>query len=164
MDTNKDSSNSCKKHACGCSNGGTKQQQTTAFGKTVHGEVRPDLDKQCDLALQHIDNGEVEEAKAMTKELYKSHPEYHTINYLVGVCYIQDEAYADAIPFFEKAIAIYPPFTEAYYNLGTLYRQTGMLPQSITCYKKVIQLEGINSTIGQYAQKEIDVIANLIEG
>jgi tetratricopeptide (TPR) repeat protein len=118
--------------------------------------VLSDMDEVCDKALTQIEAGDLLNAEMEAERLYHLHPNDHMVNYLQGVCCIQRERYQEAISFFEKAIQINPWFCEAYFNLGSLYRQEIKITHSIACFRKIIEIEGERGDHGKLAKKELD--------
>lgn len=85
------------------------------------------------------------------------------VNFLQGVCFIQREHYQEAISFFEEAIRINPWFSEAYFNLATLYRQEIKTLQFVAYYKKIIEIEGEHGDLGKLAKKELNWFEEMIQ-
>jgi len=54
-------------------------------------------------------------------------------------------------------------FCEAYFNLASLYRQEIKIPQSIACFKKIIEIEGIGGDLGKLAKKELDSFEKMFQ-
>src|ERR1700722_10193701 len=110
----------------------------------------------CDNALAQIEAGDLLSAEVEAERLYNLYPDNHMVNFLQGVCHIQREQYQKAMSFFEKAVQINPWFCEAYFNLASLQRQAIKIPQSVACFKKIIEIEGIHGDLGKLAKKELD--------
>lgn len=127
-------------------------------------EINPKIEAECDRILEKLQaTRKVSEAKAAARRLYLLHPNNHVVNFLQASCLIVEEKLDEAIPYLEKAVAVYPLFTEAYYNLANLYKQKGLLLESITCLKKVIKLNGKRGDIGKLAQEDLNSIENIIQ-
>ncbi len=45
------------------------------------------------------------------------------------------------ISLYERASSINPSFVSAYYNLGQLYQDVGLIPKALICYRKVAELD-----------------------
>ena len=69
-------------------------------------EILPEVDDECDQALEALEKNDLTNAKVIAKRLYDSFPDNHTVNYLQGVCLIKEENFSDSIHYFEKAIKI----------------------------------------------------------
>ena len=53
----------------------------------------------------------------------------------------QDGRFKEAIPFYEKAIALKPDYADAYYFMGLAYRKLDRYPDAIASLKKAIALK-----------------------
>src|SRR6202166_542015 len=74
-------------------------------------EIHPDLDEAVDRALQRLEQGEGKRVESEITDLLEQNPDYHMTNYAMGVYQAMvEKSPAAAIPFFEKAVAILPPF------------------------------------------------------
>lgn len=118
--------------------------------------VVSDMQEVCDNALAQIEAGDLLSAEAESERLYNLYPDDHSVNFLRGVCHIQRERYLEAISFFEEAVQINPWFSEAYFNLANLYRLEIKIPESIACFRKIIEIEGKHGDLGKLAKKELD--------
>jgi tetratricopeptide (TPR) repeat protein len=86
-------------------------------------ELRPDVDDKVDRVLERLERGQHENIEADLQALLKAYPDYHLTNFAMGVCRVKiEDDPVGAIPFFEKAIEIFPYFSEAHYNLGNCER------------------------------------------
>src|SRR6266542_6152199 len=76
-------------------------------------ELRPDLDKAADRLLERLERGERQGLESEFRALLQKKPDYHTSNYAMGVfvAMAQDDP-VGAIPFFEKAVRVFPPLAE----------------------------------------------------
>jgi tetratricopeptide (TPR) repeat protein len=125
-------------------------------------EMRPDLDDAVDHALQRLERGERKQAEAEITELLETHPDYHLTNYAMGV-YLAMAANqpAAAIPFFEKAVAIFPPFAEAHFNLGQSARATLNLTKALEAYRAAERYAQDEEMAGR-ARKELQMMENAV--
>lgn len=99
-----------------------------------------ELKNTIDLALRFHQNGELEKAETIYKEILTKHPESaQTLNYL-GLLKIQTNKTDEAVCYLEKAVKISPC---AYFfdSLGRAYAETGNKEKAIENYKKAIELE-----------------------
>lgn len=125
--------------------------------------VLSDMQDACDNAFAQIEAGDLLSAEVEADRLYALHSDDHIVNFLQGVCSIQRERYQEGISFFEEAIQINPWFCEAYFNLANLYRQEIKIPQSIACFRKIIEIEGKHGNLGKLAEKELDRLEKIIQ-
>ncbi|MFM2359124.1 MAG: hypothetical protein RLY16_1117 [Bacteroidota bacterium] len=61
--------------------------------------------------------------------------------YGFGVKFMDEQNYADAIPFFEKAVQIDPQFAFAWDNIGICYRKIGNYEKAIAAYRKSLEID-----------------------
>jgi tetratricopeptide (TPR) repeat protein len=136
-------------------------QQEAARTSAVHrekpfiAELRPDLDEAVDRALQRLEQGEGKRVESEITELLEQNPDYHLTNYAMGVYQAMVEKVpAAAIPFFEKAVAILPPFPEAHFNLANAARQALDIPKAVAAYRAAVRYSQ-DDGIGEMARKEL---------
>ena len=125
-------------------------------------ELRPDLDEEVDHALQRLEQGEGERVESEITELLEQNPDYHLTNYAMGVYLAMvEKAPAAAIPFFEKAVAILPPFAEAHFNLANAARQTLDIPKAIAAFRAAVRYS-LDDGIGDLARKELQKLEEIL--
>ena len=118
-------------------------------------ELRPDLDEAVDRALQRLARGEGKQVESEIAELLEDNPDYHMTNYAMGVYQaVVAKKPAAAIPFFEKAVAIFPPFAEAHFNLGNAARQAFDIPKAVDAYRAAERYSQ-DDGIAEMARKEL---------
>lgn len=154
-----------RNHPCFCGSGKKyKKCCLTLENKPIRiVPILSEAQEACDAALIKIDKGDLLSAEIEAEHLYDLYPDDHMVNFLQGICAIQRKSYQEAICFFEEAIQINPWFCEAYFNLAHLYRQELKAVQSITCFRKIIEIEGEDGDIGKLAKKEIDWFAKMLQ-
>ena len=118
-------------------------------------ELRPDLDEAVDRALQRLARGEGKQVESEIAELLEDNPDYHMTNYAMGVYQaVVAKKPVAAIPFFEKAVAIFPPFAEAHFNLGNAARQAFDIPKAVDAYRAAERYSQ-DDGIAEMARKEL---------
>lgn len=93
-------------------------------------------------AIQLRENGELEEANSILVELAARFPDHAVVNYQCAWSYDVLGLEKEAVPYYEKAIALGLPeedVKEAYLGLGSTYRTIGEYEKS-----KKLLLEGID--------------------
>ena len=123
----------------------------------------PEVLDACERALKQVEEGDLSGAQKVAQELFRSHPDDHSVNYLLGVCSGMEGNYHDSIGYFEKALQICPILSEAYFNLANSYLKTIQVPKAVDCFKRVIEIEGKNGDLGKMAQEQIDELADMIQ-
>jgi tetratricopeptide (TPR) repeat protein len=125
-------------------------------------ELRPDLDEAVDDALQRLEQGEGKRVESEITELLEQNPEYHLTNYAMGVYQAMvEKAPAAAIPFFEKAVAILPPFPEAHYNLANAARQAFDISKAVEAYRAAVRYSQ-DDGIAEMARKELQRLEEIV--
>jgi tetratricopeptide (TPR) repeat protein len=61
--------------------------------------------------------------------------------YNKGITYFNKEDFADALPYFKKAVEIDPDFAFAWDNLGLCYRKTNNYDDAIKAYQKSLEID-----------------------
>lgn len=132
--------------------------RTGAAGNQEHfiAEIRPDLDEAVDRVLQKMDEGAGRRVESEIATLLKDNPGYHMTQYAMGVyrVMVMKDPVA-AIPFFEKAVKIFPPFPEAHYNLGQAALQNCNIPRAVEAFRAAISCSDDDDGVGALARKQL---------
>jgi len=124
--------------------------------------LRPDLDKAVDRVLQRLDQGEGKRVKSEITELLEQNPDYHLTNYAMGVYLaVVEKVPAAAIPFFEKAGAIFPTFPEAHFNLANAARMALDIPKAVAAYRAAMRYSH-DDGIAEMARKELQRLERIL--
>jgi tetratricopeptide (TPR) repeat protein len=113
-------------------------------------------------ALQKQNKGELEEAKALYKKVIKIDPRHVSALNNLGVIFMNQKMYKQAVASFNEALHIRHNYVDAHYNLACLYAQKNDAKQSLFYLENAI---GFNPEVRQWAAKDADlkVLANLPE-
>ena len=96
-------------------------------------------------------------AAEFTEALLEADPMSKIGNYAKGLTLMNDKKYAEAIPFFDKAIDADPEFSDAYYNAGVCFSNIGYDINESLNGKKMTpaqQKEEIQKVKDEYAKAE----------
>ena len=126
-------------------------------------ELLPDVEEQCEKALALLDQGKIAEGQKILERLREDHPDYHVVLYGMGVCYGLQQQADLAIECFHRAIDRFPPFTQAYFNLGTSYCQALDIPGAARAFEAVIELDGRDGSCGRLAAKRLEDFETTIQ-
>ena len=118
-------------------------------------ELKPDLDEEVDQALALAERGKIQSGEKIISRLLKNHPNYHTVQYGMGVIYLMQGKFDEAIPYFDKAIDILPIFAEAWFNKGSCHQKKLEVGEMIRAFQKVVELGNPSE---QYVQKAQDML------
>jgi len=123
--------------------------------------IDPDLDDECDDALALIESGNLAQGEARMQALFKRHPDYHLVQYGMGVCCIQQENFQEAAEYFRSAVEIFPYFVEAHFNLGMVCLKLVDIPGMIAAFREVVRVGGDDELVAE-ARGQIDNLERYI--
>lgn len=125
-------------------------------------QLRPEVDEAVDRLLQRLERGEGRRVESELRHLLEQYPDYHMTNYAMGVYQAMvAKAPAEAIRFFEKAVAIIPPFAEAHFNLGMATRQIFDIPRAVEAFRAAERYSQ-DDGIAEMARKELRWLENTL--
>jgi tetratricopeptide (TPR) repeat protein len=75
------------------------------------------------LAMLYYNNGKLQEAESLFKDLIQNHPEYNEGNYFLGLLYAEQNKFKEAAAQLEIAATKTEHNRRIYYNLGLIYQQ-----------------------------------------
>lgn len=123
--------------------------------------INPALDRECDKALVLAESGDVDGAEGLLMALHEKHPDYHVVQYGMGVCCVLQERTEEGIEYFKRAVEIFPYFTEAYFNLAMAYKKLFKLPEAVRAYREVIEI-GNDEELVSEAKVVLDELESLV--
>jgi tetratricopeptide (TPR) repeat protein len=127
-------------------------------------ELRPDLDEAVNRLMRRLELGERKGLEAEFKALLRANPNDHLTNYAMGVCQaVVEQDPVGAIPFFEKAIRVFPPFVEAHFNLGNSYLKACRIAEAVGAYRKAIRHSDGEDGIDEKAREELRALERIIQ-
>ncbi len=170
-------SNSGRNDPCHCGSGkkykkccwrgaGVAQPRVAAAENTEEhfiAELRPYLDEKVDRALARLESGAGRAVEPEIKALLQKYPRYHQTNYAMGV-YLATitKDPLGAMPFFEKAVQIFPPFAEAHFNLATAARLAGDVPKMVRELRATLRYAKSGGELERMAQNELDFLEKIV--
>ncbi len=126
-------------------------------------ELRPDLDEEVDRLLQRLESGEGRAVEPAIKALLEKHPRYHTTHYAMGVYFLMVmNDPSSAIPYFERAVQILPPFAEAHYNLGGAAMHAGDATKAVAAYRAAARYSQAGDGIAEKARSQLHFLEKLV--
>ena len=135
----------------------------TASEEEFIAEIKPEVDEEVDRLLQRLEGGERQSVGAPLMSLYQRYPGYHMTNYAVGIYVgLVDDNPVEAIRFFEKAVHVLPPFTEAHYNLGCACMKAGRVGPAVAAFRKAIRYSTGDDGIAKLAQDRITGLEKIV--
>jgi tetratricopeptide (TPR) repeat protein len=126
-------------------------------------EIKSEVDAELDRLLLRLERGEGESVRARLVSLYEKYPGYHMTNYAMGtyVGLVEDDP-VGAIPFFERAVHILPPFAEAHYNLGCSFMKACRVGPAVAAFRKAIRYSSGYDGIAKLAQDRITGLEKIV--
>ena len=104
--------------------------------------LKPDfVDGEYNLALAHMNLGQLDEAVLHFKNVIRQKPEFVEAYNNLGATYLEQDRQLLAVENYEKAVELKPDFVPAVRNLGALLRDLGRLEESETWLTKLIFLQ-----------------------
>lgn len=117
-----------------------KQKVQPAKSRDYVIEIDPEIDEKVDQAMQMAEKGRIAAAENEITKLLIKHPNNHSVQFAMGVICLMKNNYDGAIKYFDRAIAIFPDFVEAWFNKGAAHQQKLEVGDMIHSYRKVIEL------------------------
>ena len=126
-------------------------------------EIKTEVDVEVDRLLRRLEHGDHQSVGAPLRSLHQRHPGYHMTNYAMGIYIgmVEDDP-AGAIPFFEKAVHILPPFAEAHYNLGCSFMRTCRVGHAVAAFRKAMRYSTGEDGIAQLARDRITRLEQIV--
>ena len=126
-------------------------------------EIKPEVDTELDGLLRRLERGERQSVKGRLLSLYQKYPGYHMTNYAMGtyIGMVEKDSVA-AIPFFEKAVQVLPPFAEAHYNLGCACVKACRIGRAVAALRKSIRYSTGGDGIAKLAQNRLIELERII--
>jgi tetratricopeptide (TPR) repeat protein len=117
--------------------------------------IYPEIDEECDRILSAVKSGHLSTGEKQMAELYKKHPNYHTVLYGMGVCHVLRDKFEEGIEFFKKAVNIFPYLTEAHFNMAMAYIKLGDIAGVVRAFREVIRVGGDKELVSE-AKRRLD--------
>ena len=126
-------------------------------------KLLPKVDETVDRFLIHVEKGQYEGVEVGLEVLLREHPQYHTTNFAMGAYLLATlEDTERAIPFFEKAVSVFPPIAEAHYNLGSCYMKSCRIPEAVASLRKAIRYTAYNELVANKARDQLQFLEKLL--
>lgn len=121
-------------------------------------EISQDADEGVELALELAHNGDFRKAEKNLMVLQKKYPLVESVYFGLGVVCVMNDQEDKAIQHFKKAIELNPYSVEAWYNLGTIYKNKLEIDFMIEAYRKVVKYGNISEPFVRNAN---EILADL---
>lgn|GEM_PF-1699036 len=91
-------------------------------------------------AHEDLKNNRLDDCYTKVLYLLNKNPDHYFYLYLLGSYYGKIEKYGASILAYEKAMQLYPDFSEVVNNLGGNYRKLGMQDKAVAAFKRAIEI------------------------
>jgi tetratricopeptide (TPR) repeat protein len=125
-------------------------------------ELSPQVERKVDRLLARLERGEREDLQAELLALAKQHPHQHLPLFGLGVyqLLVNDDP-AAALPFFQRAVEIYPYFAEGHYNLAGCATKQGDIRKAVESLRKTIRYTN-DADIASRAREQLKVLESIV--
>lgn len=100
-----------------------------------------DLAQSLQLAVQHHQAGQLQQAEAMYRDILRDYPDHSDVLQLLGVIAGQKGQYSEALDLISRAIEINSAVPDYHNNLGKVLEGLGRVEAAIDSYQKALQLK-----------------------
>jgi predicted TPR repeat methyltransferase len=98
-------------------------------------------------ALREHQQGNVELAKELYKNILKDDPDNYDVLHLLGILYSQQQEHLKALEFMKEALAIEPNSHALHNSMGNVLKNLKRYEEAITHYQKALQLKPDNASV-----------------
>ena len=118
-------------------------------------ELNEEVDDAVAVALGAVERGSFPEAKKILDPLIQEHPSNHMVLYGMGLYFALQDKYDEAIVYLKSAVAAFPIFMEAQYNLTIAYKSIYDIANMVRSARRVLELDDPGSEYHDKAQNLI---------
>lgn len=126
-------------------------------------ETAPRVEADVDSAMELAERGRTSEARTALTRLLAEHPDDHNVCYGIGTLHAISGEYKESIKWFDKAIAAFPYFLEAYYNKAASHQKLLDIGNAIRAYRKVLELGDSGDMPAKRAKSFLDEMNAFIQ-
>jgi len=110
------------------------------------------------LAIEHYDAGNLQQAECFLREIVKEQPENAAVLHLLGIVYAQLGDFDVSVHHLLISLKVNPQNADAYLALGHAYASKGQLDEANNCFQKALQ---INPSLHAFINAETTVQSGL---
>jgi tetratricopeptide (TPR) repeat protein len=126
-------------------------------------ELRPDLEKAVEHLMQRLERGERKGLEGEFRALFDKNRHHHLTNYAMGVYLaVVQENPRGALPFFQKAVRLYPPLAEGHYNVGNCYVKIARVAEATAAFREAIRYSDPGDPAGERAKERLCTLERMI--
>ncbi len=101
-------------------------------------EINPELEEKVNEALAMAEKGRIASSERIISKLLIKHPNYHLVQYAMGVICIMRKNDDAAIRYFDRAVDINPLFVEAWFNKGVAHQNKLQVAEMIQPIRRLL--------------------------
>ncbi len=90
--------------------------------------------------IQQLNNGQLPAAEQTAKSLLTKHPNAFILHHILALALDGQQKFSEAVPSYQKAIALQPNNTDLYFNLGIALSNINHFDEAIKAYQKAVAL------------------------
>lgn len=122
-------------------------------------ELNPRVEAAVDAAMSLAERGKIKDARTALTQLLAEHADNHHVCYGMGTLHAISGNFKGAIEWFDKAIAVFPYFVEAYFNKALSHQKLFDVANAILAYRKVVALGEPGDAPARQAKSFLDNMA-----
>ncbi len=127
-------------------------------------ELNPEVEETVNTALELAQTGSMDRPWETMTRLLREYPKNHMVFYGMGTLHAIKGEHAEAIPWFDKALAQFPYFTEACFNKAVACQKLVDIAGAVRAYRRVVDMCEKNDTTAQMAKELLAEMAGIIRG
>lgn len=137
--------------------------KTPAAEEHFIAELRPEVDEAADQLLLRLERGEGEALRMDFETLLELNSDHHVPHYAMGVYVAMVERDpAGAIPYFERAVSLFPPMPEAHFNLGNAYMSAGEVSKAVGALRQTIRYASAGDGLEKLARDKLRDLEDVV--
>ncbi|MGI0489742.1 tetratricopeptide repeat protein [Pantanalinema rosaneae CENA516] len=119
----------------------SRQHQPAPSSPPPSSSPSPQLSTTLQTALQHYQQGNLQEAERLYRQVLQQDPDQVEALHAIGVIVCQAGQLETAENYLRRAVTLLPQFAQAWGNLGGVVQQRGRVEEAIGYYKQAIALD-----------------------
>jgi len=106
-----------------------------------------DIDRSIKLAYEFQNQGKLDQAESIYKEILKVQPDNTTIYYNLGIICQDQQRSDEAVFYYKETLKINPNLADAYFNIAGILYSKGLFDDAISNYQRALELDPASADI-----------------